>query len=264
MTLLDIDGTQNFRDTGGIALAGGGVSRSGVFYRSEGLNALTDEGVEQLATTPIGVIIDLRTDAERGMAPDRLPATRPFDVVELPLLEGAATGMAKGVMGGADPEAAKSAIAAAMATIPALSELYVSMLQSSARAFAVVARRVAASHDDEPTAVVVHCTAGKDRTGVAIALVLDAIGADRDAVVADYASSAGYLAGPWADRMRAMVTGMGVPLTEQIDELLTQTPASAIETALAWVDAQGGSTAYLRSGGLTDDELASLRRRLTV
>lgn len=264
MTLIQVEGTQNFRDTGGTPLADGGVTRSGVLFRSEALSALTDEGIEQLATTDIGVIVDLRTDAERGMAPDRLPTSREFRVVEMPLLEGAITGMAKGVMTSADPETAKTAIAAALTQIPSLGDLYVSMLESGAGSFAEFARLVAASTDDEPTAVVVHCTAGKDRTGVAVALVLDAVGAERSAIVDDYAASAGHLAGPWADRMRAMVSGMGVPLTPQIDELLTGTPAEAIETALAWLDQQGGSAAYLRSGGLTDDELTALRERLTL
>jgi protein-tyrosine phosphatase len=110
----------------------------------------------------------------------------------------------------------------------------------------------------------VHCTAGKDRTGVSVALVLDAVGAERAAVVADYAASAANLAGPWADGMRAMITAMGVPLTPEIDTLVTATPPAAIEQALAWVDAQGGAAEYLQSGGLTDAELDALRARLTA
>ena len=59
--------------------------------------------------------------------------------------------------------------------------------------------------------MLVHCTAGKDRTGVAIALLLDAVGAERDAVVADYAASEANLSGAWADRMFAMIDAMGIP-----------------------------------------------------
>lgn len=137
------------------------------------------------------------------------------------------------------------------------------MLEGGATSFAEFARLVAASTDDQPTAVVVHCTAGKDRTGVSVALALDSVGADRSAVIADYTSSAANLAGPWAERMRAMITAMGVPLTPEIDALVTGTPAEAIETAFAWLDERGGSAAYLQSGGLTDSELAQLRARLT-
>jgi len=258
--VITIDGLQNFRDTGGTPLTSGGATRPGVLYRSEALSTLTPRGVEQLAATDIGVIADFRTDLERAMAPDLLPESRTFQVVALPLLEGAMTGFAQA----ADPDAAQQAVAAALSQLPGLGDLYVSMLEHGAASFAEVARLTASSTDDAPTAVLVHCTAGKDRTGVAVALVLDAVGAERSAVVADYAASAERLAGPWAERMRGLITSMGVPLTPELDALVTATPAGAIEQALAWVDEQGGSAAYLRSGGLTDAELDALRARLAA
>jgi len=257
-----IPGLQNFRDTGGTPLSDGGTTRSGVLYRSEALSGLTADGLAELAGTDIGVIADFRTTVERDMAADRLPDSRPFHVVELPLLQGALTGMAQQAPVADDPEAAQAAIATAPASLPSLGDLYVSMLGEGAASFAELARLVAAATADPPTAVLVHCTAGKDRTGVAVALLLDAVGAERAAVVEDYSSSAAHLAGPWADRMRAMVTGMGVPLTPAVDALLTGTPPEAIELALAWIDERGGSAAYLQSGGLTEDELAALRNRL--
>lgn len=262
--MTTIPGLQNFRDTGGIPLRGGGATRSGVLYRSEALTGLSAAALDAFAQTDIGVIADFRTDMERAMAPDVLPTERPFEVVELPLLEGAMTGLAQSAMSAADPETAQAAIAAALAQLPSLGDLYISMLSGGAASFARLARLVAASTDGAPTAVLVHCTAGKDRTGVAVALLLDAVGAERDAVVADYSSSAANLAGPWADRMRGMITGMGVPLTPAIDQLVTGTPPEAIARALTWVDEQGGSAAYLRSGGLTEPELAALRARLTA
>lgn len=259
---MRIDGLQNFRDTGGTPLSTGGATRAGVLFRSEALSTLTASGLDQLAATDIGVIADFRTDTERSMARDLLPASRPFRIVELPLLEGAMTGLAKSALGAADPDAAKAAIAAALATLPGLGDLYVSMLTGGASAFAELARLVAASTDESPTAVLVHCTAGKDRTGVAVALLLDAVGADRDAVVTDYASSASNLAGPWADRMRATLTGLGLPLTPALDTLVTATPPAAIEQAFTWIDGNGGSGDYLRSGGLTVAELDALHGRL--
>lgn len=260
---MTIDGLQNFRDTGGTPLMDGGATRRGVLYRSEALSTVTPAGVAQLAASGIGVIVDFRTELERGMAPDVLPDTRSIRIVPLPLLEGAMTGFAQAALQAADPEATEQAIATALAQLPGLGDLYVSMLEHGAASFAELARLVADSTDDSPTAVLVHCTAGKDRTGVAVALVLDAVGAERAAVVADYAVSQQNLEGPWADRMRGMITAMGLPLTPQLDDLVTATPAAAIVQALAWVDAHGGSAAYLGSGGLTDAELDALRARLT-
>ncbi len=113
--------------------------------------------------------------------------------------------------------------------------------------------------------MLVHCTAGKDRTGVAVALLLDAVGAERDAVIADYSASEANLAGAWAARMFAMIDAMGVPRTPELDALIAATPPAAIEEALAWVEREyGGSAAYLRAGGLTEHELGALRSRLTA
>ncbi|MGX1703028.1 tyrosine-protein phosphatase [Microbacterium sp. NPDC055357] len=261
-------GTFNFRDTGGMPLTGGGTSTGGILYRSDALSALTPEGLEQLAASDIGVIVDFRTPTEQQMAPDRLPTSRSFHVVELPLLEGAVTGLAQqglqAVAQGGDPAAKAQAMQQMLAAIPALGDMYISMLQHGAPSFAELARLVGAATVDPPTAVLVHCTAGKDRTGVSTALVLDAVGVERSAVVADYAASQQNLAGPWAQQMYAMVEKFGIPLTDQIRDLIAATPPAAIEQAFAWVDAQGGSAAYLQSGGLTDAELAALRTRLTA
>ncbi len=259
--MTTIDGLYNFRDTGGMPLTGGGATRPGVLYRSDSLDALTPTGLEQLAASPIGVVVDFRTPFERDRAPDRLPRSRPIRLVEASILEGAMSDLAQEFMrtGRVSPDA----MAHALDRIPALDELYLGMLQRHAADFAEVARLVAASTDDAPTAVLVHCTAGKDRTGVATALVLDAVGADRAAVVADYASSAANLAGAWADGMLGMIEGFGMPVTPSLRELATGTPAAAMERTLAGLDAEhGGSAQYLRSGGLTDDELGALRERL--
>ncbi len=256
---MTIEGLFNFRDTGGMPLASGGASRSGVLYRSAALNALTDEGLAQLADTPVGVIADFRTPVEQQMAPDRLPVSRPFRVESLTLLEGALPQPTAGSASTAVPES----FATVLAQLPTLGELYLSMLTHGAETFAGLARLVGASTDEEPTAVLVHCTAGKDRTGVAVALMLDAAGVERQAIVADYSSSQRHLAGPWAEGMLGTLTSMGVPITESLRTLVTETPPTAIEQALTWIDGEGGSAAYLQSGGLSDDELDALRARLT-
>ena len=254
-----LDGLHNFRDTGGMPLSSGGATRSGVLFRSDALDGLTRRGIEQFDRSPIGVVVDLRTPNERQSAPDKLPASRPIHVVELSILEGAMTGLAQQFMRGG---LSSDAITQAMTQLPTLRELYIGMLTHGAASFAEIARLVAAQTDDAPTAVLVHCTAGKDRTGVASALLLDTAGADRAAIVADYASSQANLAGSWTDRMLATVSALGVPLTRELREIVTGTPPAAMEDALAWVDDHGGSAAYLRSGGLDDAELQALRTRL--
>lgn len=257
-----LDGLHNFRDTGGTALIGGGATREAVLYRSDALSALTPTGIDQLAASSIGVIIDFRTPQERHSAPDRLPETRAIDVVELSILEGAMAEMAQGILAAGAPLTTADADQIA-ASLPTLDALYIGMLQHGGAAFAEVARLVAASTDEAPTAVLVHCTAGKDRTGVATALLLDAVGAERAAVVDDYSASQANLAGEWADGMLQMISSFGIPLTPELQTLVTGSPAEAMEKALAWVDTTYGDTAaYLRAGGLGDAELLALRARL--
>lgn len=255
----------NFRDTGGMPVRGGGTTRPGVLYRSDAPTAVTPSGLIALAATDIGVVVDFRTPAERQSAPDRLPVTRAFHVVELSILEGAMAEMAARFVASSGREVSPELIAQAMSALPTLSELYVGMLQHGAAAFAEVARLVGGSVDESPTAVLVHCTAGKDRTGVAAALLLDAVGTDRSAVIADYAASQDNLAGAWADGMLQMATSFGLPLTPELRELITRTPPQAITSALEWTDTHfGGSLGYLQSGGLTEGEVAALRDRLVV
>lgn len=256
-----IPGLPNFRDVGGMPLSRGGQVRTGVLYRSAAPAALTTEGVDAFDASPLGTAIDLRTPAERASAPNRLPAR--IRTRELPLLEGAMAEMAERAMSAA-AEDREAVITQALAHLPTLGGLYTGMLTHGAATFAEIARLVADGDDSSASAVLVHCTAGKDRTGVSIALLLDAVGADRDAIIADYALSSSQLAGAWADGMRAMVARMGMPMTPAVDELVTGAPPAALAEAFTAIDTAGGSAAYLRSGGLTEDEGERLRTRLTA
>lgn len=263
MTTVSIDGAYNFRDTAGLPLKSGGVTRPGVLYRSDALSNLTQSGLDQLADTEVGVIVDFRTAAEREAAPDRIPTTRPFRTVELSFLEGAMSDMAQQFLSSDAPPTPEQ-LETAMASIPTLGDLYIGMLEHGASEFAQVAQLIAEGEGTPLSGVLVHCTAGKDRTGVATALMLEAAGVERSAVIADYTASQENLAGPWAEGMIHMVASFGIPMTPTLQTLVTGTPPAAIESALDWVDAQAGSAAdYLRSGGLTEDQLAALRARFT-
>ncbi len=256
-----IPGTHNARDLGGLPLTGGGTTTAGVLFRSDGLVTASDAGLDVLAESPIGTIVDFRTPQERAEAPDRLPASRAFRIIEESILEGGLAGAPAAPSAVAEMD--EETIKALLARIPSLGDLYIGMLGHAASAFADVARAIARPDDAAHPAVLIHCTAGKDRTGVAAAVILDAVGVERAAVVADYACSEANLSGVWADRMLEKARSWGLPLVPAVIDLIVSTPASAIETALAWVDQQGGSAAYLQSGGLSADDLARMRGRLT-
>lgn len=252
-----IPGTFNARDLGGLPLVGGGTVRGGVLLRSDAL-AAAEDGAALLAD--VGTVIDLRTAQEREGAPDALPGPAAPRVLERPLLEGAVSRLAPPAAGGA--ELGPDQLAALRAEIPTLTELYLSMLEHGAATFADCARAVAAPEDPQRPGVLIHCSAGKDRTGVAVALLLDAVGARREAIIADYTRSQDELAGPWAERMLEGMRRAGIPPLPEIEQLVCATPAAAIEAVLEAVDARGGAAAYLREGGLSEQELTALRRTL--
>lgn len=263
--LTDLEGTANFRDVGGLPTSAEPTAY-GVLYRSDALHALTPAGEAELAGSDIGVIVDFRTAAERDLAPDRRPDARTIRDEHLPLLEGAMSQIVKEAMEAralGDHTAFGRAAERAMASLPTLGELYTQMLAHGAGTFAAVARLIASPPDPAHPGVLVHCTAGKDRTGVCTALLLDAVGVTRAAIVSDYAQSASHLSGAWLEAMTRPIERFGVTITPALAELIGGSPPAAIETALDWVDATyGDAAAYLRSGGLTDDELTALRARL--
>src|SRR6185436_9770532 len=111
--------------------------------------------------------------------------------------------------------------------------------------------------------VVVHCTAGKDRTGIVVALTLLAVGVDRDAVIEDYARTEGNLAGEWLEDMVTMIGRYGVPDTPELRVLMGGSPREALEGVIETVERAHGSTReYLLASGLTLHELAALEALL--
>jgi protein tyrosine/serine phosphatase len=110
--------------------------------------------------------------------------------------------------------------------------------------------------------VIVHCAAGKDRTGVVCALALEAVGARRDAVVADYVATGERLA-PLLARLRASTT-YAADLDGRSDESHLPRPET-MERVLAILDGRdGGALGWLAAHGFGDGDLAALGRRLTA
>ena len=112
--------------------------------------------------------------------------------------------------------------------------------------------------------MLVHCTVGKDRTGVTVALALAAAGVDEEAVIADYARTEGMLPeGRNRDIVRMLSTLH--PEAVNLEELATRSPAHVMRDLLGYLTEQYGSpTAYLQAHGLTDAELEALRRALVA
>lgn len=230
-----VSGATNFRDVGGLP-AGSGRTRSGVLFRSGNLRHVDDEGLETLRALGLRRIVDLRDDDEVRHAPSRLTGLD-VDVRRLPLFLGSVESFFERDI--------------------SLGELYDELISDSPARIVAAVRAIAGAQP-----VLVHCTVGKDRTGVTVAIALAAAGVDRDAVVADYARTESLLP---AERNRLIVPGIRAlhPENRHAEELATRSPAPVMRALLERLDAEHGSPAgFLRAHGVTDDELAGLRDAL--
>ncbi len=230
-----VSGAMNLRDVGGLR-AGDAVTRHGVLYRSGNLARLDSEGTRALADLRLRRIIDLRADEEIALEPSRIEGV---DVVvqRVPLFLGS--------------------VASFFSDDISLDEMYRHLVDDSSAGVVDVVRGILA---DQP--VLVHCTVGKDRTGVTVALTLAAAGVEPEAVVADYARTEGLLP---AERNRRIVELLRTmhPEAVHLEDLATRSPAPVMRALLDDVRTRYGSAAdYLRAHGLGDDELAELRRVL--
>lgn len=261
---VSIPVTFNARALGGLRTASGEMVAP-VLFRSDSLAALTADGLRQLSELGIGTVVDLRTDGERQHAADLLPEDGSIRLLALPIEGGAMDEMVQKLLpsGGAAVALDEEQIAAILDQVPTLEALYVAILESSPTQFAALARAVIDAEGSERPGVLFHCTAGKDRTGLAAALLLSAAGIPRKDIVADYVQTETNLAGPFAQQLTALITAIGIPLTPRLEILATRSPKSAINAALDWIGRDNGTAIdYFKSGGLSDDEVEQLRRAL--
>jgi protein-tyrosine phosphatase len=159
-------GALNFRDIGGYPTSNAGQTRWGAVYRSDSLHFLTPGDLPAFDALRIKMIYDLRRTDELA----QFPGPREYVHLELPSripLDGAESATLKTRLDGEQWLLAD----------------YVGMLDEAAAAFGDLFSRLA---DPGRLPAVIHCLGGKDRTGITIALLLTALGVERDIVLDDY------------------------------------------------------------------------------
>lgn len=229
---LTVPGTHNFRPVAP------GTLIPGLLYRSDALHRLTREGRGVLADLGVTVVIDLRSDFDRRISGrDRLRGTGARRVA-IPI---------SGAPLHTDPSQVD------------LRSVYRTILTRHRAELAAAVQTVAEA--DGP--VVVHCTAGKDRTGLVVALILSAIGVDYETIAADYVASQENLAGEWSERMLRKVRRFRVPITDRLVEVLAHSPEPVLREAYDWIETEhGGVPPYLAAAGLPPELIEQLRDRL--
>jgi protein-tyrosine phosphatase len=236
---IPIAGTWNVRHVGGYVTIDGRTTKPYTLIRGDALHGLDDDGRAHLRSLRVRTVIDLRRDTERETHPDLLDDVG-ARVINLPLFDADRGAGATG-----DLELT-------------LDDIYQMLVDQRGPAIASVIRELAA-----PGALpaVVHCSVGKDRTGVIIALVLSVVGVPDEVIALDFAATGLFLTDERRAVMVAMIASYGME-ESQAARLMSCDPV-LITGVLASVRRHHGSVeSYLVAHGVSLEEIDALRREL--
>jgi protein-tyrosine phosphatase len=242
----------NFRDLGGLPAAGGHV-RSGLLFRAEGPRNFSPSQFCELQALGIRAIIDLRSAEEREEVPHQWHGPECIWLgldVDADLRVFGHDGRDR-LSKGPDP----------IIAIETMQETYRSIPQSLTRHWPVIAETLLAGS----VPALVNCTAGKDRTGVAVAFLLELAGVPRDAIMRDYLASAIF----YENMVRVGTIEAGfmgsygfLPSPGQIDALVGVRP-DYLEAAWAEVEHAGlGLEGYFDNAGVDRKSRDAIRDML--
>ena len=251
---ITVPGADNVRDLGGYTTRDGRQVRWGTVFRAASLGGVTPAGDTVLAGLGLRQVLDFRSPTEiAANGADRLPAG--VADVKLPI----DTGDAGGSLGSLTPAQFAALFGNGQAAAD-MQQLYQQFVTSAAdrQQFGTALRTIA---DGGGSALLFHCSAGKDRTGWMSAVLLTALGVPRSQVYSDFLLSNPELAASNA-ALEAALTQAGYDAS-LITPLLT-VQSSNLDTAFAEVKQQYGSMdGYLTRGlGLNRHTLDALRARL--
>jgi len=239
--LLPLIGAYNFRDLGGYPTGDGRQTRWGRLFRSDTLHELDAADVEQLRGIGLASVVDLRTVAELEQNGRGPLAGEPLRYRHLSVID----------QDGGEAEAAPAPSG------DDLAERYLWYLQTGRQA---LVEALGVIGDESSLPLVFHCTAGKDRTGVLAALVLDILGVDRTVIAEDYVITAARLDLIVARLRRDPVHG---PRIDGIPPSRLRVEARTMEQFLELLQARhGGALSWALSAGLPEDTAPRLAELL--
>ncbi len=238
---LALTGTYNLRDVGGYPTQDGGRTRWGVLYRSDGLSELTLVDHEILADRGLRVVLDLRDDDEFLPSPD---AVQGLDVrhVSVPIFE-------------------NSLFKIPLDEFPTLEDHYRKILREHKHQ---VAAAVRALGENDSLPAIVHCTAGKDRTGLIVALVLSLVGVSDRWIVRDYEASQEILGAAFVRKVEELYDQAGIHRSK-MGTAPTASPARfMVDTLEGLRQAHGSLDTFLRDYEVPRDVIANIREQFVV
>ena len=241
--LLPLQGGRNFRDMGGYRTRDGRQVRWRLLYRSGAMSELTGADYAYLSRLGIRSVCDLRSASERQSAPTVWKGKSDYWTSDLGQ-GGDMRSLFTGT-GQRTPEKMQAAMTNMYRTLPVSQKhAYTHMFKE------LVAGRVP---------LVFNCTAGKDRTGVAAALILTALGVPRETVIQDY-----LLTNELVDLNEALSKGLLASMPPAVIAPVLRADRAYIEATFDELDKRYGSVeAYLRKElGVAPAQLRAMRARL--
>jgi alkaline phosphatase len=240
---VGLQGGSNFRDLGGYPAAGGKTVKWGRIYRSAEVSQLTEADLATLQGLNLAVNCDLRGPQEVQTAPDRMPAGVKY--LNLPAGSENVGNASSYLIQVKTAAQADSLIRASYTNTAHFKAKYQPMFE---QLLALPSGK----------ALLFHCTAGKDRTGIGAALVLSALGVPVPYILADYQATDVF----WkTEREKRLAQMAGMMDANRLRPLMAANPGYLAQT-LAIINQKYGSMAnFLKTEmGLTDDKLTKLQK----
>lgn len=236
---LNLEGTYNVRDIGGYTTHSGRRTRWHTVFRADSLHRLSPAGQRTLLGHGVRTVVDLRRTHEAQAAVNVLATSPEVHYRQVSLLAETRTL-------GHPP--------------PPMPDLYRAMLDERQAQMGEALRTLAAPGG---LPAVVHCTAGKDRTGLIVALLLGLVGVPAATIAADYALSAQYLVGRYLEEARQRAEANGY--TWESYQLQSVCPPEYMLETLQYLDRRyDGIEAYVQTIGLSGAEITRLRDALAA
>jgi len=252
---LGMEGTPNFRDFGGYQTADGSRVKWGYLYRSGQLSTLSDRDIDLLASLELDLVCDFRREEEQAVDPSRLPPQRPPRIASLPIIPGSNSRFFEE----AENKGTGQLQFGRQAMFDFMVEINRDFAEGQRDTYGRMFREILELDDAR---FLVHCAAGKDRTGFAAALVLMTLGVPREVVMRDYMLTARFFS-PEAEMERLRLKyGMEHVDADAIRPML-EVHEDYLARALASIDENYGSVDnYMEEAlGVGAAEREELRRR---
>jgi len=249
---ISLDGSHNFRDMGGYITQEGKQVRWGSLYRSGRLSALTQDDVARIRDLDIGLVCDFRRPAEVDAHPSILPDNSPL-VMALSIDPGSLESFFDKIV---NREVVPEQVAEFMGDINnALVLSYAHRYREMFEQLLTMDNR----------SVLIHCTAGKDRTGFGAKLLLSALGVDRATIMQDYLLTNDYL--PIDQEIAALQSlyfdRKATTIDPQLLRPILEVRAEYLRRAFSAIDERYGSVMNYLLGpiGLSHSDIATLKAR---